>query len=89
MFKHQGDIVMKIGRLITDDGIEFSLESSQLKELNEYLAHQEVNEALAEGVAYSISAAVSFDPEDYERVVQAAYLVDQGAGRGNTQSARA
>jgi hypothetical protein len=32
---------MKVGRLITDEGIEFSLENSQLVEFIEYMRRQE------------------------------------------------
>jgi len=64
---------MKVGRLITIEGIEFSLESSQLRELTDYLRRQEANEA----VAAEASAPGLVDPEDYERAAQAAYFVRQ------------
>ena len=70
---------MKVGRLITDDGIEFSLESSQLRELTEYLCRQEANDAIAaQASATGLPCLPSLlDPEDYERAAQAAYFVRQ------------
>lgn len=66
---------MIIGRLITTDGIEFDIERSQLNHLTEYLRRQQVNHALA--VATELEALSFFDPEEYERAVQAAYFVRQ------------
>lgn len=68
---------MKIGRLITTEGIEFSLESSQLKDLTEYLRHQEVNDAIASASGAQVNASGFVDPEEYERAAQAAYFVRQ------------
>lgn len=74
---------MKIGRLITDDGIEIGLESSELKEINEYLVRQRANELIAADVESPVFTGGGLDPEDYERVVQAAYF----AGRRSARSA--
>ena len=38
---------MKVGRLITDERIEFSFENSQIKGFIEYLRRQEAGESLA------------------------------------------
>lgn len=65
---------MKIGRLITNEGIEFSLDSAQLAELTEYLQRQQRNEILAAQTGVPSKAAGFFDPEEYERAAQAAYL---------------
>jgi len=64
---------MTIGRFITTEGIEFKLESSQLRDLTDYLRRQELNDAIA--AQGGVSGFV--DPEEYERAVQAAYLVRQ------------
>jgi hypothetical protein len=66
---------MSIGRLITTEGIEFNLESGQLKDLTEFLRRQQINDALA--AAAELEALSFFDPEEYERTVQAAYFVRQ------------
>lgn len=66
---------MIIGRLMTTDGIEFGLELAQLKELTEFLRRQEVNDALT--AETKLEASHFFDPEEYERAVQAAYFVRQ------------
>ncbi|MBS1791100.1 MAG: hypothetical protein JST85_25535 [Acidobacteria bacterium] len=66
---------MIIGRLITTDGIEFDLESSQLTALTEHLRRQQVNDSLA--AAADLEASSFFDPEEYERIVQAVYFVRQ------------
>jgi hypothetical protein len=65
---------MKVGRLITDEGIEFSLEGSQLGEFIEYLRRQEANKAIAAELSALVDASGFIDPEDYERAVQAAYF---------------
>jgi len=65
---------MKIGRLITDEGIEFSLENSQLVEFIEYLRRQEANEAAVAEISALADASGFVDPEDYERAAQAAYF---------------
>jgi hypothetical protein len=69
---------MKVGRLITVEGVEFNLECSQLKELTEYLKHQEENATLAAELAWDDSDFI--DPENYERALQAAYLVQHATG---------
>lgn len=68
---------MKVGRLITVEGIEFNLESSQLRELTEYLRRQEVNDAIAAESGAQGTASGFVDPEEFERAVQAAYFVGQ------------
>ncbi|HZF40457.1 MAG TPA: hypothetical protein VE715_16660 [Blastocatellia bacterium] len=65
---------MKVGRLITDEGIEFSLENSQLREFIEYLRRQVANEAIAAELGVLVDASGFVDPEDYERAAQAAYF---------------
>jgi hypothetical protein len=64
---------MKVGRLITNEGIEFSLENSQLVEFIEYLRRQEANEAIVAEISALVDASGFVDPEDYERAVQAVY----------------
>lgn len=71
---------MKVGRLITVEGIEFNLEYSHLKELTEYLKHQEENTALAADAALVQGEFALVDPENYERALQAAYLVQHATG---------
>jgi hypothetical protein len=71
---------MKVGRLITVEGIEFNLEGSQLKELTEYLKQQEENAALAADADFAQGEFALVDPENYERVLQAAYLVQHATG---------
>ena len=66
---------MKIGRLLTNEGIEFSLDSAQLIELTAYLQRQQRNETIAASAGAPSNAASFFDPEEYERAAQAAYLV--------------
>ena len=66
---------MKVGRLITDEGIEFSLDNSQLREFIEHLRRQEANQAIAAELDTLVDASGFIDPEDYERVAQAAYFV--------------
>jgi len=66
---------MKIGRLIALEGIEFSLEVAQLRELIEHLRRQEINETFASEIGASAPASGFIDPEDYERAAQAAYFV--------------
>lgn len=68
---------MKIGRLITVEGIEFNLDSSQLAELTEYLHHQQINDAIALDVGVPLNPSGFIDPEEYERAAQAAYFVRQ------------
>jgi hypothetical protein len=68
---------MKVGRLITDDGIELSLENSQLGEFIEYLRRQEANEAVAAELSLLADTSGFVDPEDYERAAQAAYFVSR------------
>jgi hypothetical protein len=64
---------MKVGRLITNEGIEFSLENSQLVEFIEYLRRQEANEAIVAEISALVDASGFVDPEDYERAAQAVY----------------
>lgn len=71
---------MNIGRLITAEGIEFNLEGTQLKELTEYLQHQEDNAALAARAGLPPTEFALVDPENYERALQAAYLVQHATG---------
>lgn len=68
---------MKVGKLITDQGIEFSLENSQLVEFIEYLRRQKADEAIASELNALVDASGFVDPEDYERAAQAAYLVSR------------
>ena len=68
---------MKIGRLITVEGLEFSIESSQLNELIEYLRRHEVTETIASELGAPVEASGFVDPEDYERAAQAAYFAHQ------------
>ena len=72
--KWQGGIAMKVGRLITDEGIEFSLDNSQLREFIERLRRQEANETVAAELSLLVDASGFIDPEDYERAAQAAYF---------------
>jgi len=65
---------MKVGRFITVEGLEFSVDSSQLKELTEYLRRCEITETIASEIGASADAAGFVDPEDYERAAQAAYF---------------
>ncbi len=66
---------MNIGRLITTDGIEFTLDSSQLTDLAEYLRRQELNDTLAKEAG--LQAPEFVDPEEYERIAQAAHFAWQ------------
>jgi hypothetical protein len=68
---------MIVGSLITDDGIEFSLDNSQLISFIEYLRRQEADEAIAAELNDLVDGAGFIDPEDYERAAQAAYYVHQ------------
>ncbi len=68
---------MKIGRLITVEGIEFSVDRSRLKELVELLRREEVNETIASETGLSGDASGFVDPENYERAAQAAYYVQK------------
>ncbi|HEY9433499.1 MAG TPA: hypothetical protein VI260_18735 [Blastocatellia bacterium] len=68
---------MKVGRLITDEGIEFSLENAQLREFIEHLRRQDANEAIVAELSVLVDASGFIDPEDYERAAQAAYFVRQ------------
>lgn len=68
---------MRVGRLITDEGIEFGLENLQLLEFIEYLGRQAANEAIAAELSALVDASGFIDPEDYERAAQAAYFVRQ------------
>jgi hypothetical protein len=70
---------MKIGRLITFDGVEFILDSSQLRELTDYLKRQELIEAFAGEPSAAAGGPGIVDPEDYERAAQAAYFARQAA----------
>jgi predicted nucleic acid-binding protein len=70
----QGGIAMKVGRLITEEGIEFSLDNSQLREFIDRLRRQEANEAIAAELSLLVDASGFIDPEDYERAAQAAYF---------------
>jgi hypothetical protein len=65
---------MKVGRLITEEGIEFSLDNSQLREFIERLRRQEANETVAAELSLLVDASGFIDPEDYERAAQAAYF---------------
>ena len=65
---------MNIGRLLTNEGLEFSLDSSQLTELTEYLQRQQRNEAIAAQAGVPSNAASFLEPEEYERAAQAAAL---------------
>jgi cation transport regulator ChaC len=65
---------MKVGKLITNEGVEYSLESAQLGELFEYLRRREGNAAAVSKLSGLADASGFVDPEDYERVVQAAYF---------------
>jgi hypothetical protein len=65
---------MKVGRLISDEGVEFSLDNSQLREFIECLRRQEGDEAIAAELSLLVDAAGFIDPEDYERAAQAAYF---------------
>jgi hypothetical protein len=65
---------MKVGRLITDEGIEFSLDNSQLREFIESLRRQEGDESIATELSRLGDASGLVDPEDYERAAQAAYF---------------
>jgi hypothetical protein len=67
---------MKVGTFITPEGIEFSVEASELRELIEYLCQQEANEALSVR-GDSVSTQEFVGPEDYERIIQAAWAVRQ------------
>lgn len=62
---------MNIGKLITTEGIEINLDSSQLWDLTEFLRRQEIHDALA---AAKLEALGFIDPEEYERTLQAAYF---------------
>jgi len=68
---------MKVGKLITIEGIEINLDSSKLGELTELLHHQEVNKAIASEPNTVPAAPGVVDLEDFERTAQAAYLVHQ------------
>lgn len=72
---------MKIGRLITVEGIEFSVDRSQLRELTEYLRRQEIDEAIASDLGIPGDASGLIDPEGYERAAQAAYYVQKSKAR--------
>jgi hypothetical protein len=63
---------MKVGRLITDEGIEFNLDNSQLKDFIERLRSQNANETIAAELSLLVDSSGFVDPEDYERAVQAA-----------------
>jgi hypothetical protein len=65
---------MKVGRLITDEGIEFSLDNSQLREFIEYLRRQEGDESIATELSLLVDASGFVGPEDYERAAQADYF---------------
>lgn len=66
---------MKVGGLITDEGIEFSFENSQIKGFIEYLRRQEASESLAAELSLLVDASGFVDPEDYERAAQAVYFM--------------
>lgn len=72
---------MKVGTLTTIDGIELSLETSQLRELIEYLWSQQATEFLS-GERVDPADAPGFGPEDYERMIQAAWAVRQSNSSG-------
>ena len=65
---------MKVGRLITDEGIEFSLENSQLMEFIEHLRRQDAKGGNISEISALVGEAGYVDPEDYERAAQAAYF---------------
>lgn len=68
---------MKVGTLVTEEGVELSLETSQLRELIEYLNRQEANESISVEASDSIDDLDFADPEDCERAIQAAWAVRQ------------
>jgi hypothetical protein len=65
---------MNVGRLITNDGIEYSLDSSQFEEFIEYLRRREEGEVFAPELSELAGVSGVVDPEDYERVAQATYF---------------
>jgi hypothetical protein len=65
---------MKVGRLITDEGIEFGLDNSQLREFIEHLRRQKGDESIAAELSLLVDASGFVDPEDYERAAQAVYF---------------
>ncbi|HZF40725.1 MAG TPA: hypothetical protein VE715_18020 [Blastocatellia bacterium] len=71
---HPLDPLCDLLALPKDDGIEFSLENSQLREFIEYLRRQEANEAIVAELSVLVDASGFVDPEDYERAAQAAYF---------------
>jgi hypothetical protein len=73
----QGGNAMKVGRLITDEGIEFSIDNSQLREFIKRLRLQEADQSIAEELSVLVDASGFIDPEDYERTAQAAYYARQ------------
>jgi hypothetical protein len=73
----QGGHAMKVGRLITDEGIEFSIDNSHLREFIERLRLQEADRSIAEELSVLVDASGFIDPEDYERAAQAAHYARQ------------
>jgi hypothetical protein len=73
----QGGNAMKVGRLITDEGIEFSIDNSQLREFIERLRLQVAGQSIADELSILVDASGFIDPEDYERAAQAAYYARQ------------
>ena len=69
---------MKIGRLITEDGLELSVESAQVIELADYLRRRQLNETIADEAGATISLV---DPEEFERAAQAAYFAQAAKAR--------
>jgi hypothetical protein len=76
---------MRVGRVITDEGMEFSLESSQLVEFIEFLRRQKADDAIAAELSVLVDGSGFIDPEDYERAIQAVYF----AGRSKKLPAAA
>jgi hypothetical protein len=72
--KRQGSNAMKVGRLITDEGIEFSLDNLQIREFIEQLRRQKADESIVAELSLLVDASGFVDPEDYERAAQAAYF---------------
>jgi hypothetical protein len=72
---------MKLGRLITTEGVEISVEISQLRELTDYLSRWETHERFAASAGEPDDGPSLVDPENYERVIQAAYFAKQARAR--------
>jgi hypothetical protein len=68
---------MKVGRLVTSEGVEYTLAESQLGDIIGYLQGREGNDAVISKSSGQAAAADQVDPEDYERAVQAAYFTSR------------